>query len=71
MGKPGPAGIGGAFIFYFSCTADFIDSSEAELLAILKAQASDPGRPFMSFNIFIVKGNNFYTLTDTEGLTMP
>ena len=38
-GKPGPAGIGGAFIFYFSCTADFIDSSEAELLAIHKAQA--------------------------------
>jgi hypothetical protein len=39
MGKTGPAGIGGAFIFYFSCTADFIDSSEAELLAIHKAQA--------------------------------
>jgi hypothetical protein len=38
-GKPGPAGIGGAFMFYFSCTAGFIDSSEAELLAIYKAQA--------------------------------
>jgi hypothetical protein len=36
--KPGPAGIG-PFMFYFSCTAGFFDSSEAELLAIYKAQA--------------------------------
>jgi len=37
---PGPAGIGGAFMSYFSCTAGFIDSAgEAELLAIYKDQA--------------------------------
>jgi len=36
---PGPAGIGGAFMSYFSCTAGFIDSGEAELLATYKAQA--------------------------------